>query len=557
MRGRNYKRRKTGQHGRRLLLASLLVASGQFAGAETPVAMVPLPLTPLESESAGVRSNPFCHPVVVEAPQTRASFAPEPVRVSRPQAVAGWGGEESKWRQIESTSDGSVVLASGGELQRREPPAVGGDGLRSFLPSPPTDAAGGMRANPLATEFRAELSPEPKVDGGGLRVRDNGAEDETGFSFSFSDDDANVDAASIQPAGEAVELSLSDDSVVSVDEAFLTLAGDNSAVAASRSTTRPATPWVGTGVQRAPAGLPEPISLRALEPKKFAAGRILQVPPVESTKAGSDDSVWELKPLEFATFSPDDARLVKGGRPRVEVGRPSVAVERRATTSIVPGNPRILAVDTGNALAGDANRDSHDRVVRAVSSVVEKGRSASDQQSPIVGLGTGVASLRPVEAKSDSVGETPEKILASFNLKPTEVRAIKIDTPVTHVQSDNIAVCAAIKAPSGQIQLIATGVGTTRLSVHTLGGDGIEKMVRYEVEVGEVRTSTADSPEAVAMTLTQTVQSAFPGSNVLVDAEAGRLIVTGSCPDEDSARRMLRMIRSACAIPVVDKVKVR
>jgi hypothetical protein len=137
------------------------------------------------------------------------------------------------------------------------------------------------------------------------------------------------------------------------------------------------------------------------------------------------------------------------------------------------------------------------------------------------------------------------------------VRAIKLDSPVSQVQSDNLSVCAAIKAATGQIQLIATGVGSTRLSVHTVGTDGIETVGRYEVTVGDVRSSTVDSQESIAMTLTQTVQSAFPGSNVLVSAEAGRLIVTGSCPDEESARRMLRMIRSVCKAPVVDKVKVR
>ncbi len=591
MRGRNYKRRKTGQHGRRLLLASLLVASGQFAGAETPIAMVPLPLTPLESGSAGIRSNPFCQPVAVETASVQPRYLAESAEEKRPQAWAGLGAVSGNtWQQSGAANDLGVVLTSGGQSQPRNQSAGGGEGLRSYLQAPIIEAAGGVRANPLATQFKATDPPEPKVDIAGVRAFQRDAEKSkksSAISFSFSDEDPSDDPVGPPGASEPIEFSLSDDSAISVDEEIVDKSSGSSTPPAERPITRPTAVWPGAYVERAPGGLPEPVNLRALEPAQFSTNRILQVPTPESVEMAAEEPIVQLKPLDVFALSPDENRLVNGGHPRIEVGRPTVAVDRLATMSLVAGKPRVLTVETESAEELAPVQASLEKVVIAVDETVEnaplppqvtkmsKGlqsvlsqdsqlpsaqsprQASSDPQSKAGLTGADAALPEPTQAVPETAEEVKEIIVASFNLKPTEVRAIKIDSSVTQVQSDNLAVCAAIQVASGQIQLIATGSGTTRLSVHTVGKDGVEKTDRYEVTVGEVRSSAVDSLESIAMTLTQTVQSAFPGSNVLVSAEAGRLIVSGSCPDEDSARRMLRMIRSACATPVVDRVMVR
>ena len=578
MRGRNNKRRETAKHGRRLVLAGLIVASGQFTQAETPVAMVPLPLTPLENEQAGVRSNPFCQPVIVEAPATKSRYFPEPVVVAPLHGVAGAGKvERNQWLQGVQAEAGDVVLTSGGE------------GLRSYLQGPPVDVAGGVRANPLASRFDVA---EPKVDAAGVRALGASAERTSGVSFSLSDDDSAADQRIQQASEEPIELSFSDDSAVNADGDGTAGPGDDSGLIRTRLATRPATPWRGTGVERAADGLPEPVNLRTLEPRQFASGRILQVPLPEELESSADEKVADLQPLELLATPFDESRIVNGGRPRVEVGRPPVAVDRLTAMSIVPGKPRVLAVDqedtvdgeTGESIQGiDVQRaiavDNSVAIpspVAATAKTLQSIMVSSEQptQAPVAASvavpgplnqgkptlassGTPSPASQPTAAAASGATDVQETIVSRFVLKPTEVRAITIDSPVARVQSDNMAVCAALKAPSGQVHVIATGEGTTRLSVHTVGKDGVEKIDRYEVSVGEVRASSVNSPESIAMTLTQTVQSAFPGANVLVSAEAGRLVVTGSCTDEDSARRMLRMIRSACAIPVVDRVQVR
>jgi len=562
MRGRNNKRRETGKHGRRFVLAGLIVASGQFAQAETPVAMFPLPLTPPEIEQAGARGNPFCQPVIVEVPATNPRYFPDPVMVAMLHQVAGDGTIEKKHLlQDVRPEAGTVVLTSGGRHQKSSA-VEGGEGLRSYLQSSPVDLAGGLRANPLSSRFDvAEL----KVDADGVRALAGGVERTSGISFSLSDEDSAADHEFGQASGEPIELSFSGDTAVGAGGDLAIGSGNDPGLVRTGPTTRPATPWRTTGVKRLAKGLPEPVNLRTLEPRQFASGRILQVPVPESAELSADEQVTQLQPLEPIAVSPDEGRLVNGGRPRVEVGSPPVSVDRLASMSIVPGKPRLLLVDQQDPVDSQTVESIQGTDVQRAIAVENSVQTPSSVAASAKTLQSIVVSSEPPKAAAVVAPATvpapmtpvQETIVSRFVLKPTEVRAIKIDSHVAHVQSDNMAVCAALKAASGQVHVIATGEGTTRLSVHTVGKDGLEKIDRYEVAVGEARASSVDLPESIAMTLTQTVQSAFPGSNVLVSAEAGRLVVTGSCTDEDAARRMLRMIRSACAIPVVDRVKVR
>jgi hypothetical protein len=571
MRGRNSKRRETAKHGRRFVLAGLIVASGQFAEAEMPVAMVPLPLTPLGNEITDVRINPFCQPVIVEVAETNPRHFLEPVAVAPLHVAAGAGKVEKNHLPLGVHPDGrTVVLTSGDGSQQTSSAGDGREGLRAYLQGSPVNVAGGVRANPLASRFDAA---EPKVDAIGVRALAGGVSRTSGISFSLPAEEAAIAVEIEQASGKPVVLSLSDDAAADAGGDFADGSGQDSGISRARQTTRPATPWHTPGVERSATGLPQPVNLRTLEPRQFAAGRILQVPVPESvpesTNSAAVEMVTQSDPVDPMAVSSDEGRLVNGGRPRVEVGLPPVSVDRLASSSIVPGKPRLLLVDqqdpvdsqTDETIPGDdvqraiAVEDSLETSppvaasAKTLQSIVES--SEQREAAPVVASAAVPASVYPVQ------NQAPETIVSRFVLRPTEVRAIAIDSPVAHVQSDNMAVCAVLKAAPGQVQVIATGGGTTRLSVHTVGQDGVEKIDRYEVAVGEVRASTVDSPESMAMTLTQTVQSAFPGSNVLVSAEAGRIVVIGSCSDEDAARRMLRMIRSACAIPVVDRVKVR
>ena len=231
-------------------------------------------------------------------------------------------------------------------------------------------------------------------------------------------------------------------------------------------------------------------------------------------KAASRTLLVPLPPAEDPiNMSPDsgtEARIVKGARPRVDVGVPPVAIERISL-------------------------------------------SKSAENSPVAHL-TSVVSQKPgLSAESVFDSATPTIV----ELKRMEVRALKVDGEIRKVQLGNSSVCAAVAAGSSQLQLIGAQDGVTRMAIWLATADGKDIKNVYEIRVGASSQSDASDIAGMATTLTKSARTAFPDSNIHVSFEKGQMIVEGTCSSNDSAKQALRMIRSACLMPVVDKLNIR
>lgn len=221
-----------------------------------------------------------------------------------------------------------------------------------------------------------------------------------------------------------------------------------------------------------------------------------------------------------------DARIIKGGRPRVDVGVPRVAIARQV-----------------NALVG-------------VPAPVADSPKIKESSPPTAAAKPAATSkVAPEKAEIDIALESSSVI--PLELKRTEVRSLKADGEIRNVQIGDGSVCAAVAAGPTHLQLIGTRDGVTRMAVWSADSAGnVEKRV-YEITVGMPVRSDANDPATIASTLTNSAKTAFPDSDLQVRYETGRLIVEGSCASNESAKQALRMIRSACQLPVVDQVIVR
>lgn len=483
MRGRNDINRSQERRRQRCLLAGLLCAASQSAWAEAPVVIAPLPLVvPFEQNGQSVQVNPFCRPVTTSSDEATVHAA------GMIQLVP-----------LEMMPESQVMLSSG---QLVETPLTnttgGGVEFRIEAFSGPTAEAPqrGPVAYPVPVPI-VNIEPVPEQIITSERLEPQG----DAVAFSFSDNQAPAEPTLVRPRRAAQPV------VAAAPEPLL------------ESPAEPGPPvrvvWQGNTDQVThidPPSLSGAASDSVLPAPTLArpAGHKPLLVPIEDQPGAVVTAIGSSR-LPAPPRPSTEPRLVNGARPKVEVGRPPLVVQR--------GQSRILTVEP-------------------------------ERPTPV--------SAQEIVTPEPPPQPLPELVAkANLRFQPTEVRALKVDHPVQRVDVQNTAVCAAVKTGPQQVQLIATGVGKTKLTLWTVDAAGQEQGELYEIHVTDTRTAQADDAQSLAATLTQSIETAFPVSRIVVHYQNGRLLISGSCPDEDSARRILRMVRSACAMPVDDKITVR
>ncbi|MGB7328567.1 MAG: pilus assembly protein N-terminal domain-containing protein [Rubripirellula sp.] len=157
---------------------------------------------------------------------------------------------------------------------------------------------------------------------------------------------------------------------------------------------------------------------------------------------------------------------------------------------------------------------------------------------------------------------TDKAKLTPLYLSLAQVRSLTIGGEVRDVKIANKGVCQAFASGPNQLKLIGTGNGVTQLVVwatpDSKGSVSSPPQMRaFEIHVREeVAAGGGNSPDRTAM-LNQSIRRAFPDVDVVVHQRQGELIVSGACGSEATAKKIVRMVRKTCLVPVRDEVVVR
>jgi Flp pilus assembly secretin CpaC len=180
-------------------------------------------------------------------------------------------------------------------------------------------------------------------------------------------------------------------------------------------------------------------------------------------------------------------------------------------------------------------------------------------QPPTVDLQQAMRLDTASELKDKSLNLGPDIKLTALHMNQAQVRSLTLGGSVRGVRVGDKGVCQAFASGPNQLKLIGTGIGTTRLVVWAqTGGDKDEVLMRaFEIHVNEVVPTEGNSIESTTELLNQSIQKVFPNSQAKVQLVRGELWVTGSCESQDSAERIIRMVRKSCLIPVRDQLTVK
>lgn len=526
MRGR-YQRQRAASRGR-YWIASLLVLSAQSGSAQGPVVLAPLPLQPLEGmATSGTLPNPFC---------------------ATPEAAG------AKLTDI-GTDDGLGLHHPLPELVKRVPGNMPLQVDAAEAGQARSHSVALVRTKPTPVEVLSELPPqsgggeeEPQLSEGTLnfgvpvgRSEAQPTDADGSLDFVFSDavqaaiaeEDLAIPHATAEPVvGVAIAPQLDD-----------------------LQSEQPMRAWKGEAPVISISDLPEPVLTRVP-----MSNRIIPVPlPAVAASADSEPTTTESRDFEHA-----ERRIINGVRPKVDVSKPPVAIERFArfganwptTAPSEPGDLLVKAIPPVQPAAAASGHltdslSQQPEVMRAAEHEVATAPAPSPQSD------TAFASQSAEPATHDAPIAQAVNVIGQIRLRPSETRSVKVVGNIRKIESDMPATCTAFLTKAGQMQIIATGTGSATLTVELTEAENITRKVAYEVQVEETATSNAQSLDMIAKKLTEAIRLAFPQSNAHLRAHAGRLEIIGQCPDDETAKQILRMVRSACPVAINDRLNVR
>ncbi|NNE01295.1 MAG: hypothetical protein HKN47_28615 [Pirellulaceae bacterium] len=166
--------------------------------------------------------------------------------------------------------------------------------------------------------------------------------------------------------------------------------------------------------------------------------------------------------------------------------------------------------------------------------------------------------MASAKSKSSLTAGSHKKTMTQLRLSRAQVRSLTIGGNVRRITVADQNVCRAIAAGPNQVKLIGTGNGVTQLVVWADTDNDTPTRVRaFEIHVEDAIEATGDSVVQKTYMLNQSIAAAFPNVNVSVQQYRDHLIVSGDCDTEDQARKIVRMVRKTCLVPVRDEIRVR
>ena len=265
-------------------------------------------------------------------------------------------------------------------------------------------------------------------------------------------------------------------------------------------------------------------------PPKLASGdpaatRIHAATPNKPELIYRDEA--EAKP-EVAASQPEMLRRNRY-RPPVDVAPPPLTVMRPSEdskTAIV--RPPVKAVDAPKLQPTES---------QMASGATQTARAEAASPRPLV--------------DSESTKLTP------LYMTRAQVRSLTLGGNVRRVEIGDKSVCQAFAAGPSQLKLIGTRNGITQLVVWADTTDSALRMRAFEIHVEDSVAATGEAVVDRTEMLNRSIRNMFPDSKIVVRRGTDQLIVAGECDSEETATKVIRMIRKTCLVPVRDQLRVR
>ncbi len=357
---------------------------------------------------------------------------------------------------------------------------------------------------------------------------------ESGFTDTIRMDVADEPEAD-DPASEPISMSLSDRSDLSVASAnetpqpslvntrqSLTLRTMETAESKGGRLTDSEEPTKLQSLDQLPMSVPSPTSLAQQIATQSAGGLV----------AASGESV---KRTENPTFDTAVQTAVSSRREMSTFASVEAKPETGNATSRLPLVPMLTSVPV---------KSPAQTAPRALQAVPSQSTAPSQTQPP-----TPTPSQSPVAGREGVNGK-------EFKVAVKDSFAVQTIETIQTLSVEHEEICQIIKSGPKSFTVVGLQDGETRVAVIS-EVDGQRKVQVHHVVVGTPKSTTTTNPAALASEVSQTVAQLYPRSRVRITPRGTQLVVSGTVDSEDTAKKILSLVRKTTLNPVVDELQTK
>jgi Flp pilus assembly secretin CpaC len=136
------------------------------------------------------------------------------------------------------------------------------------------------------------------------------------------------------------------------------------------------------------------------------------------------------------------------------------------------------------------------------------------------------------------------------------IAALPFSQKVTCFAVEDSSICQIVATRVDELRVLGQQEGQTRIAVWLGPRESTTPQI-FQIEVTASETVDETTLALAANKLNHSLTQTFPDVQVRVIAGDGKLTVHGTAQGDETARRILRLVRQACLVPVIDKITVR
>lgn len=361
---------------------------------------------------------------------------------------------------------------------------------------------------------------------------------ETGFTDTIRMDVADEPEAN-QPASEPISMSMSDRSELSVASAKET--PQPSLLNTRQSLTLRTMETAESNGGRL-TDFEEPTKLQSLDPLPLSVpspNSLAQQMATQSSGGLVTASGESVKRNETPTFDMAVQTAVSSRREVTTVGSVEAKPDTGNATSRLPLVPMLTSVPV---------KSPAQTAPRALQAVPTQS-SAPSQLQP------------PAQTPAPTPTQTPVAGREGVNGKEYKVAvkdsfAVQTIETIQSLSVEHEEICQIIKSGPKSFTVVGLQDGETRVAVIS-EVDGQRKVQVHHVVVGTPKSTTTTNPAALASEVSQTVAQLYPRSRVRITPRGTQLVVSGTVDSEDTARKILSLVRKTTLNPVIDELQTK